>query len=50
METFQNCHKLKLIDFSNGNVSKQGLAEHLNNPINKNHIHEDCVVILPNAK
>lgn len=47
LETFENCYKLKLIDFSNGKVSKQGLFEHLNNPINKNNILEDCVIILP---
>lgn len=45
--TFENCPKLKFVDFSVSNMESQALVQQLTNPINKNNIPEDCVIILP---
>ena len=47
MKTFKNCPQLQLIDFSDSNMSQKELMKQLWNPINKNNLSEDCVIVLP---
>ena len=47
ISTFENCPTLKFVDFSVSNMDSQALVQQLTNPINKNNIPEDCVIILP---
>lgn len=47
LETFSNCHNLKLVNLSDGELSSQKFIAQINDKNNYNNLSEDCVIVFP---